>query len=147
MPREFISDQRVADYVAARTGIALAPGQYAQLGIVRDGQVTAGVVFTHFSGTDISLTVAAAYHGAFTKTFLIRLGQYLWGELGCSRITFLTEQDRVVELAVQLGAKIEGRKRDAFGPGRDATMLGLLASEWPFKTKRSGSDPLQAGLT
>lgn len=144
--REFVSDDRVSAYVCQRTGIRLAPGQYTQLGIIQEGEVTAGIVFSHYSGSDISLTVAAARRGAFTKTFLVRVGVYLWDELGCSRITFLTEQPRVVELAIQLGAKVEGTKRDAFGPDRDATMLGLLASEWPFKTKRSGSDPLQDGV-
>lgn len=139
--RQFISDDRVVAFVAERTSIKVAPGQYSQLGIVQGGRVTAGVVFTHYSETDIALTVAAAHLGAFTKTFLTRLGVYVFGELGCARITFLTEQPRVVQLAIQLGAVVEGIKRNQFGEGRNAVLLGLLAADWKFREKAAHTAP------
>jgi hypothetical protein len=126
--REFVSDERISTYVAARTDSVFALGQHTCLGIVQNGQVVAGVVFTAYSGTDIHVTVAGS-PGAFTKVFLKRCSHYVWKELGCIRISITTEQHAVADIALRLGAKFEGVKRDAFGLGRDAMMLGLLRNE------------------
>jgi hypothetical protein len=131
-PREFASDSRIADYVAARTGIRLEGSQHTQLGIIRDGQVTCGVLFNHFTGTDVHVT-AATSPGAFTKVFLTRVGAYLWDELGYGRFSVTTEQQAVVALMTRVGGVIEGFKRDAFGPGRGATLIGVLKKDWKFK--------------
>lgn len=131
MPREFISDNRVRAFVVSKTGLVLSQS-YTQLGILQRDEVTAGFIFTHFSGHDISVSMAAS-PGSLTKIFLTRLGHYAYGELGCARVSVLTEQPRVIKLALRLGAQIEGFKRDAFGPGRGATLLGILAADWKFR--------------
>lgn len=125
--KEFVSDQRIADYVCARTGIVLT-GSYSSLGVIADGKIIGGVAFNCFTGNDVHVTVAGEPR-AFTRIFMRRVARYVFGELGCLRISITTEQPRVIEIAKRLGAKIEGAKRDHFGKGRDGVMLGLLKDE------------------
>jgi RimJ/RimL family protein N-acetyltransferase len=123
--RIFVSDQRIADYVCARTGIVLS-GSYSTLGIISDDEVVGGIVFNCFTGKDIHVTLAGK---VFSRAFLRRAAVYVFDELGCFRASMTTEQPKVVEIALRLGAKIEGKKRDHFGKGRDGVMLGLLKDE------------------
>lgn len=126
--REFVSDQRIADYVCARTGIVLGGSEYTTLGVIEDGRVIAGLVFNHFTGNDIHVTAAGEPHG-FSVTFLRRARDYVFGELGCLRVSFTTERRGVIKKVLRLGARVEGFKRDHFGIGRAGTMLGLLKDE------------------
>lgn len=123
--REIVSDQRIADYVREKTGIRLT-GPYTMLGIIQDGVIVGGMVFNCFSGNDLHITLAGK---VFTRIFIRRVALYVFGELGCLRVSLTTEQPKVIELAKRFGAKIEGIKRDQFGKGRDGVMLGLLKDE------------------
>lgn len=126
--REFISDRRALDFVKERTG-ARIDQDCAYLGVVVDGIVRAGVVFNHYTGHDIHVTVAGDPK-AFTPIFIRRCGDYIFGELKCCRFSITTEQIKVVGLALRLGGQREGVKRDQFGPGRHGIMVGVLKDEF-----------------
>jgi hypothetical protein len=127
--KEFVSDQRIADYVCKRTGIVLGGSDFTALGVIEDGRIIAGLVFNHFTGNDIHMTAAGEPRG-FSPIFLRRVGDYVFGELGCLRVSFTTERRGVIKRAMRLGARVEGFKRDHFGIGRAGTMLGLLKDDW-----------------
>ena len=124
-----VTDDRVARFVGARVGIIIYP-PFTCMGIERGGEIVAGAVFNCFTGPDVQVTVAG--HG-WTRAFYRGVGAYVFGQLGCARMEFTTEQEAVARLAERLGGVREGVLRDKFGRGRDGIVIGVLASEYRFR--------------
>lgn len=123
-----VTDDRVARFVGERCGTIIYP-PFTAMGIERNGEVTAGVVFNCFTGSDIAVTVAG---GPFNRGFIVAVGRYVFGKLGCLRMSITTEKPEVIDIAQRLGAQTEGLKRNHFGKGRDGTILGILREDWNF---------------
>lgn len=126
-----VTDNRVALYVGQRNGQVVIP-PFTAMGIEIGGEIAGGAIFRNFNGPDCDVLVVGNVE-AFTPSFVRAIGRYVFNQLGCCRLSMTTDQPRVVELAQRLGAKVEGLKRDGFGPGKDATLLGVLRAEWKFK--------------
>lgn len=122
-----VSDNRVADFAASFFGEFCPP--YTCLGLEKDGQIVAAAILNHYEGTDIHLTAAGRF---WTRQFLRELGRYVFGQLGCLRMTAITEDPQVVALSLRIGGVVEGRMRNHFGPGRDGIIIGFLKEEWRY---------------
>lgn len=125
-----VTDERVARFVADRCGAVLSP-PFTCMGIERDGKVVGGVVFNVFTAFDVSVTVAGD-KGAFTLPFVRAVGWYVFHQIGKVRMTIITHQDSVVDIAMRMGAEIEGCKRNQFGVDRHGFVLGILKTDWKF---------------
>lgn len=123
-----VSDDRVAQFVAGKVGQGFQP-PYTCLGVEQGGKIVSGIVFNCWTGPDVQLSIAAE-PGALSRRFLRRIGLYITKELGCIRATIETEQPHVVDMALRMGGKVEGVKRDLFGKGRDGTVIGVLKKDW-----------------
>lgn len=123
-----VTDDRVARLVSKLVQKELV-APFTAMGVEKDGAVTGGVVFNVFEGADLHVTVAGR---GFTKAFLADVGDYVFQQLGCERMTVLTEQSRIVRIAEKLGGEIEGLLRNHFGRGRDAFLVGILKDDWKF---------------
>lgn len=123
-----VADERVARFVSEQLGFGLCP-PYSCAGIERDGEIVGGVIFNGFEGCAINVTVAGS---GWTRGFLHQVGHYVFSQLGCERITAVTECENVVRLTKRLGGQIEGRMRAHFGAGRDGIVLGILREEYKF---------------
>lgn len=123
-----VTDERVAKFVGERCGTIIYP-PFTAMGIERNDEITAGAVFNCYSGNDIAVTVAG---DRFSRDFIAAVGRYVFQQIGCIRMSITTEQPKVIEIAQRLGAAVEGVKRNHFGKGRDATILGILCEDWDF---------------
>lgn len=123
-----VSDERVARFVSDRLGFALCP-PYTALGIERDGEICAGAIFNHFEGNDVHIGIVGT---GWTRGFLRAVGEYVFSQLGCGRMTAITESPKVIGIVERLGGQMEGCLREHFGPGRDGFVAGILKSEWRY---------------
>ncbi len=123
-----VSDDRVARFVSDAIGFGLCP-PFTAMGIERGGAIIGGVVFNCFEGASIHVTAAGK---GWSRCFLRAVGDYVFGQLGCERMTITTEQPAVAALAKRLGGEAEGRLRNHFGPGRDASIVGILRADWRY---------------
>lgn len=123
-----VADERVARFVSEKIGFALCP-PYSAMGIERDGEVVAGVLFNQFEGADVHFTAAGK---GWPRSFYRAVGKYVFGTLGCERMTATTRHEHVAKLAERLGGKREGVLRSHFGPGEDAIIVGILRDEYLY---------------
>ena len=123
-----VSDDRVIEFVSRECGVSFIPPMTC-MGIEKDGEIIAGVVFNIFEGDDVHMSVAG--HG-WTRGFLADFGEYVFGQLGCLRVTAITEQPKVVRLAERLGGQVEGLMHNHFGKDRHAFVVGILKDEYRF---------------
>lgn len=120
--------ERVALFVSERLGITLCP-PYTTMGIERRGEIVAGVIFHCYETYGVHVTAAGS---GWTPGFIKAVGAYVFGQLGCIRITVTTPDVEVARYAERLGGQVEGLMRDQFGEGRDGWIVGVLKSEWRY---------------
>jgi RimJ/RimL family protein N-acetyltransferase len=123
-----VTDERVALFVSEQLNTSFCP-PFTTMGLERDGQIIAGCIFNVFEKPDLHISVAG--HG-WTRGFFRAVGYYVFGQLGYSRMTALTESTEVVRLAERIGGEIEGCLRSHYGPGRDGFIVGILREDWKF---------------
>lgn len=121
-------DSRVPLYVGEKVGTVFCPPLVA-LGVEENGVIIGGVVLNCFTGNDIEMSIAGETR-TWSRPFIQRVRDYIFDELGCERVSITTKNQKVIELAYRLGAQTEGRKRNHFGKGEDAVILGILRDEW-----------------
>lgn len=123
-----VTDDRVARFVAERIGKSPCP-PFTVMGIERDGQIVGGCLFNQFEGADIHVSAAGK---GWTLPFLRAVGEYVYRQLGCERLSLTTESEEVARYAERLGGKREGVLRSHFGRGRDAIIIGVLREEYAY---------------
>lgn len=123
-----VTDERAARFIAERLGFAPCP-PFSVMGIERDGEITGAVLFNQFEGAGVHVSAAGK---GWTLPFMRALGDYVYRQLGCERMTLTTESEAVARYAERLGGKREGLLRSHFGAGMDGIVIGVLKDEYLY---------------
>lgn len=132
------ADAQVVDWVSQRIPIlgGRAPhNSSAALGVVRRGQIAAGVVFHNYrAGIDIEVSLAADDPSWAHPAILRRLFGYPFNQLGVVRLTCIVgrKNKRCRKFCEGLGWKLEGVIRRAYDGREDAVIFGMLREDAKF---------------
>lgn len=118
-------------YLEAGVGVTL-PENAAFIGDVRDGKVHSVAAFVNWCGHDVEVHMFSS--GVMGRAFLKRMGEYVFGELGCSRASCRVADDNPWKnVLTRMGWVQEGRMRRGFdGATIDMLIFGLLKEDYRY---------------
>ena len=125
-------DAKVLDFMAKHLPDCKFSGGENTLGVESNGELSAGVVFEGYTGSSISIHVAALEGKLWlSKEFLFRVFAYPFLQLECNRVTGLVRVDnpKAQKLDEHLGFVKEGVMRHGATDGTDYIIYGMLKEE------------------
>lgn len=136
----FGHDRQVADWVCGQLGMP-TPINPAALGALVDDQFVGGVVYTNYRGCDIEMICAASSPKWITKSHLDAFFGYPFRQLGCLRVTAVTERrnHKARKFVERLGFRLEGSHPKAMD-GRTAITYGMLREHCRWIGKQYGQE-------
>lgn len=122
-------DRAVARWAGDRLGIA-DWGPSRAIGILRHGELVAAAVFSQYRHPNIEISFVTSSPRWATPEAVRAVMRYPFVQLGCKRITSVTEakNQRARAFLCRLGFRQEGIHPDALPTG-DAITYGLLARD------------------
>ena len=125
---------RVYDFVRQYVPVSIVAGSQA-LGLEKDGELVAGVIYEGFNGHNVWMHVAGAPGKRWmTKLYLQTCFHYPFVTLGCSRISGYVEARNEVALAFDehLGFKREAVLKGAASDGGDVVLLVMRREDCKY---------------
>ena len=132
-----IDGEPVGRWVAAQTGGAYFAEKSQAIGLVRDGQLTAGVIYENWNGKSIICHIA--FLGRLSKEFLGLVYRYPFLTCGAEKIIapITSNNAAALRLVQKMGFTEEARLTDA-APGGDVVFLTLARDKCRFLGDRYG---------
>ena len=127
-------DDRLLPWAQERIGVGFRKDATA-IGLERDGQIVASVVYDNFGECDCNMHIASDGTKAWmSKSLLLAAFAYPFDQCGLLRVTGLVPADNADALAFDenLGFVREGYHPKAGPGGKDLVSLGLLRENCRF---------------
>lgn len=108
----------VGPWVYARAGGRYIPECCTAIGLLRGGNLVAGVTYSDYNGTNVIASIAGIGNWA-NRGFLWLIFDYPFNQLGCTRITTYINPDNEVsqKFTLKLGFELECKLKDAHPDG------------------------------
>lgn len=115
---------RVLEFVRKHVPLALVDNMTA-LGLERDGELIAGVIYEGFNGHNVWMHCAIP--GRLTREFIHACFHYPFVQLGCKRVSGYVEASNIKARLFDehLGFKPEARLRGAASDGGDVILYAM----------------------
>jgi RimJ/RimL family protein N-acetyltransferase len=123
--------ERVMRFVADRVGEREFEG-YTAIGLERDGELIAGVLYEQHTGPNVMMHVASdGSRHWMTPAYMAACFRYPFLQLDVKRVTALVRSDNLasINFCSALGFKTEGALREAATDGADLILYGMLKRE------------------
>ena len=120
-------------WVCERTGGQYFPGESSAIGLERDGQLVAGVLFDHYNGKSVAMHVAGEGSNWMTRNFLVTCFRYPFVQLGVHKIIGLVDSSNRLarRLDEHLGFTMEAVVKDA-APHGDLLIYSMTREQCRF---------------
>lgn len=116
-------------------GFSIEGLAYSQaIAVLKDKEIVAVVIYGHYNGCDIHMSVASTHPSWCSKKILELLFSYPFLQLGVKRVTAITSENNhhTVKFLKKLGFIQEGRHPQAMPDGSDSLSFGLMKKNCRF---------------
>jgi len=127
MGKNIVSGERVGQWVANIIGIGYLANRSQAIGLEKDGEIIAGVIYEHYTGRSIMCHMA--FPNRITPKFINAIFDYAFNICKVEKIIGFTPAGNVKaqKLVEKMGFSTEGRIKDAYHDGD--MMLNTMAKQ------------------
>ena len=132
------ADEVVGAWVQKHLHGGVISGPYTALGVLaNDGKLVCGAMWYNQRDADVELGLYASDFRPSMPAVYRRMLAHPYQTLGVNRVSaeIAASNERVCRLALGLGFRLEGRKRQACKDGGDTLLFGMLRDECIFLKK------------
>jgi RimJ/RimL family protein N-acetyltransferase len=128
----FDQKEAIGAWVAQQVGQTCDWGSFYSLGIVRDGEIIAGVVFNNFNGANATCHIAISKFSRVMPAMIEHSCKYAFEFCGLKRLTGMvpSNEPKILAFDKHLGFEEEFVMKDG-APGADMHVLVM----WPDKCR------------
>lgn len=123
--------ERIGPWVCERAGGQWMPGRGTAIGLERDGELVAGVLYEDFNGANVVMHVASdGTRQWLNLEYLHKCFEYPFAQLGCARVTGIvpSANEAALHFDMRLGFEVEARLEGAH-PDGDLIVLRMKREE------------------